>query len=492
MTSAWCAWGDSDVCTISEIPGVVEVPDRIANSSCMAQLGNDDARCVYNLTDTIVETAQVNIGGGKYPPLYYGVMRAFAGEDVARSVLVMRSFNVLLAAGLLAFALVISRPVARRAVALAWMACLVPTGIFFIASVNPSGWAITGAALFWAFLYTLLTEASFRSRRSIGAAVGAGLCVVVAVGARADSAYVIVLSMVAVALVAWPKLRRRLGRLWIGLLVVPLVVAAALFNVGRYVRLDLVYPPGNPEWDQPNALLKLLLEMPSFLAGIVGGQSPVWSQRATSTDALMPGFSWPGYAYGVGALDVQNPEISSLLVLACVGGVIFLGFRSHGARKVVAIAILAAGLVGQIIIMRGLVAFQPVSSLQPRYFFALVVVIISIAALTYPRSRAPLNKGQAALLVLALTIAYTAALMATMGRYTYGQAHTWTGISAEPGWWWASGPSPVATMVIGAVAGLVWLIGMARIAVTAGALGMGQRASEPVLEDPRARLTADE
>lgn len=466
LTSIWCAWGDSETCTHTPTLGVVKVPDRIANASCMAQLGNESAACVYALTEETAQSVTVNVG--TYPPVFYGVMRGFVGPDISKSVLLMRFANVALAAALIAAALAVTRPVSRRAVTLALMVCMVPTGIYFIASVNPSAWAITGGMLFWAFLYTALTEPSLRTRRAIAAAIGAAACALIALSARGDSAVVLTASTVAVVMLAWPRLRGRLRLLWIALLAVPFVAVAAAFNVGRYASLNLVFPPGNPEMDQPNSVVKMLVELPTFLAGIVGGQVSVWAQRSSSNDSQIPGFSWPGYSFGVGSLDVQNPEISSLLVLACVGGVIFLGLRSHGLRKMLALGMLTATLVGELVFMRGLVGFQPIQSLQPRYYFALVVVIVSVAAIAFPRRPSLVNRGQAALLVVTLVIADTAALMATIARYTYGQAHSWTGFADPPSWWWSAGPSPVVTVSIGALAVTAWLIGMARIAVHAG------------------------
>jgi len=468
MSTIWCAWGPSESCEASVIPDTVMVPDRVANASCFAQQGSSDARCVYERTDWYVQAGIVDGSSQSYPPVYHKVLRAFVGPNVHQSVLLMRMFNVALAAGLLALALAVCKPVVRRAVALSWMVCLVPMGIFFIASINPSGWAITGGSLFWAFFYTLIVERTWRTSRAIGSSIGAGLCLVMALGARADSAIVLIVSMLACAAVAWPHLRTRMNRLWLGLLAIPLVIVAALFNVGRYLHTNLSFPPGNPEFDQPNALLKMLLELPSFLAGIVGGQSPLWSQRASANDSELPGFSWPGFSYGVGALDVQNPEISGLLVLTCVAGVIFLGFRSYSIRKIVAVSIVFGALIGQIIITRALAGFQPEGSLQPRYVFALVLVGVGFAAITFPRSASPVNRGQALLLVAALAIADSGALMATIGRFAYGQAHSWTGISAEPGWWWSVGPSPLILTTIGALAGLAWLLTMANISVQSG------------------------
>ena len=465
LSTIWCAWGPSESCELTADPTVVLVPDRVANANCFALLGNEDASCTYELTDWYTPAVTVRSSEGHYPPVYHTVMRVFVGPNVNQSVLVIRMFNVALAAGLLALALLVARPVIRRAVALAWMVCLVPTGIFFIASVNPSSWAITGGALFWAFLHTASTEKSFRTRRALVALGGAAVCVFIAMGARGDSFYVLLLSTIAVAIVTWPHLLKRMNRLWLGLLIIPLAAIAWSFNIGLYFNLNMSFPAGNEEFDQPNALLKMLLELPTFFAGIVGGQSPMWSQRSSQNDGQLPGFSWTGLAHGVGSLDVNNPEISGLLVLACVSGAIFLGFRSHGIRKVFAVLLLAGGLIGQVVVMRGLAGFQPISVIQPRYVFALVLVIISFAAISYPRTPSPVNRGQAILFITALTIADAAALMATNGRFVYGQVHAWTGISAEPGWWWSIGPSPIVVITLGAVVGCIWLIFMARLAM---------------------------
>lgn len=465
MTSIWCAWGASDSCVKTETPGTVLVPDRVANASCFAFDAGEPATCTASLTNEMVPSTRINASRGGYPPVYYWTMRALVGPDVARSVLIMRMANVVLASALLALALLVAAPALRRALSLAWMVCLVPVGIFFIASMNPSSWAITGGALFWVFLLSLFREPTFRTRRSIVAGLGAAACTFLAMSARADSVIVLLLSMIAVGIVAAPHLRRRLHLLWLGLLAIPLIAVAAVFSVGRYLQFGPSFPSGNPEWDQPNAVLKALLELPNFLVGIIGGQSPFWSQRASRVDAEMPGFSWPGYSYGVGWTDVFNPGISGILILTCVAGVIFLGFSSYSRRKVIAIALLVLALVVQAILMRAMVGFQPTWFLQPRYFIAPVMVIVGLAALAYPAKLRLVNRGQATLLVCALTVAYSTSLLATIGRYTYGQNHSWTGLSADVSWWWQTGPSPIVTASIGTVAGLVWLWSLAAIAV---------------------------
>ncbi len=81
---------------------------------------------------------------GEYPPVYYAVMRLFAGPDLQVSALVMRLVNAVLFVGL-ATALAALLPAWRRGTLLwGWLVTLVPLGMFIIPSNNPSGWAVTG------------------------------------------------------------------------------------------------------------------------------------------------------------------------------------------------------------------------------------------------------------------------------------------------------------------------------------------------------------
>ena len=480
MTSIWCAWGESETCVEDSWAGTVSVPDRVAKPSCFALGLTPNARCTLLLTGDLVPTTDINRDTSYNPRIFYLTLRSFVGPDAARSVLVIRFFNVALAAGLLGFALAVSRPPIRRALALGWAVAIIPVGMFTIASTNPSSWAIIGVGVFWAFLYTFLTEHPWRSPRALWALLGAVLSTVVALGGRSDPIYMILLSVVAVVLMAAPRLRQRLRQAW------PVLVAAAVGVVaiigiswnsraGSIVKMagQMQFPGGDYIRDQPNAVLKTIAEFPSFFAAMFGGQAPSWTQRTSGFDGGTPGYTWPGYTYGMGYTDLIMPSLVGIIAMACVGAIVLVGFTSYSWRKFVAVGLLSIGLIAEILFLRALYGFQQaIAALQPRYFFPLALLIICFSVIAFPGSRRLLNRGQTLILIVALALVNGVALRATIGRYVHGQAHSWTALGNELGWWWPTGPSPDQLSLLGALAGLLWF---ATVLALANRTGVGER-----------------
>lgn len=481
LTSTWCAWGDHESCSTTDSEFIVLVPQKVAQANCFALENGLNARCTWLLSDEFVRSNRINPTTGAYPPVFYAAMRAFVGPDVNRSVLIMRMVNVLLAGALLGLALAVAPIVIRRAVAVVWMVALIPIGIFFIASVNPSGWVITGLGLFWAFLWSAIRlPASARIERA-GAVVGVLMSAALALGARGDAVVVLGLSIVATTLIEFQRIRTRLSPLWLGVslgaLFVLVSILAWAFNIGRYLsQLSLSFPPGNAQTDQPNPIIKTLLEFPAFVAGIFGGQQP-WTQRESVNDWGEAGYSWHGFTYGVGAVDVINPSIAAVLAGAAVAAVVFLGIGRPPRRKLIALALLGTAFIGQVLVMRALVGFGAFWSggvqwsLQPRYFLPLAMVIVAFAVVALPGSKPFLTRGQATLLAVAMSVAAVTSLMATMARYVHGQDRSWLQFVPEDGWWWSWGPSPTAFIVLGGIASVIYMTSLAyasREAVTKG------------------------
>jgi len=471
LTSTWCAWGDHQSCVSTDTETVVRVPQKVAQASCFALENGLNARCTWLLTDDLVESSRINPTTGGYPPVFHAAMRTFVGPDVARSVLIMRMVNVLIAASLLGLALAITPVVIRRAVAVLWMVSLIPVGAFFIPSANPSSWVITGVGLFWAFLWSAIRLPSAARNQRVAAIAGSLISAALALGARGDAIFPLGLSVGAVVFMEFRRIKARLSPLWIGLSLGALVVLAGIFawtyNIGRYLsQYSLSFPPGNAETDQPNPVVKTLLEFPAFVAGIFGGQQP-WTQRESVNDWGAAGYSWHGFTYGVGAVDVINPSIAAVLAGAAVAAVVFVGIGRSPRRKLVALALLGLAFIGQVLIMRALVGFGAFWSggvqwsLQPRYFLPLAMVIVAVAVVSLPASQAFLTRAQAALLAIALSIAAVTSLMATMARYVHGQDRSWLQFVPENGWWWSWGPSPTAFIVLGGIASTVYMVTLA-------------------------------
>ena len=472
LTSIWCAWGDHETCITNESSIVVQVPQQVAEANCMALENKINARCTWLLTNDLVETSRLNPSSGYNPPLFYSAMRTFVGPDVARSVLIMRMANAAIAAALLAVALAVAPTVLRRGAAVVWAVSIIPVGAFFIASANPSSWAITGVGFFWVFTWAVIRiPAGHGGRRSIAAA-GSVLSLVLAMGARVDTVFAIALTLLALMALEFRRIKRHVAPLAaaIGLVAVLAAIGAFawIFRVGEILRnFSLTFPPGNASTDQPNPLVKTLLELPAFIAGLFGGQQP-WTQRESVNDWGAAGYTWHGFTYGVGAVDVINPSIAAVLVGASVAAVVFLGIGRGSRVKLLVLASLGAAFVAQVILVRASVGFgawwstgNEGGALQPRYFLPLAMVIVAFAVVSFPGRRTVMTRAQAALLATALSIAAVTSLMATMARYVHGQDRSWLQFVPEDGWWWSWGPSPTAFIVLGGVASTVYMVTLA-------------------------------
>ncbi|PKQ14639.1 MAG: hypothetical protein CVT68_10845, partial [Actinobacteria bacterium HGW-Actinobacteria-8] len=188
LVSTWCALGGSDACAPVDDPAMRKVSTAFEASRCYALESGMSAACQEDvglaLNGATQETNRGNFQN-KYPDVFYGTMRMFAGNDLVRSAIVMRLVNLALFVGL-ATALAALMPASRRQTLLwGWLVTLVPLGIFLIPSNNPSSWAITGVGT--AFLALLgWFESHGRRRWALGALYVVGI--IMAAGARSDAA----------------------------------------------------------------------------------------------------------------------------------------------------------------------------------------------------------------------------------------------------------------------------------------------------------------
>ncbi len=186
LASIVCAAGNGTFCEVVS-PAQVKVPESLIGTPCYQLDPSRGADCFSTFRPTLLPTARFNGVEAHVPPVYYRAMNVLLGPDLWLSVVRMRLANTVLAALLLVWALLVSRPPGRRALALSWLVVIFPLGIFHLASVNPLGWAIAGVGTCWAFLLAWFDPAERSRARS--AAVGTGVVVsaLIAVAGRTDS-----------------------------------------------------------------------------------------------------------------------------------------------------------------------------------------------------------------------------------------------------------------------------------------------------------------
>jgi hypothetical protein len=349
-------------------------------------------------------------------------MGLFAGKSLDQSVLAMRLLNSLIYALGLAALLLLSRPGHRENYLLASFVTLVPLGLFTIASVNPSSWAITSATLLWASGFEFVGA---RDRwRKIGLAVLGVLALAMAVAARADSA---IYGGLAIGLIWF--LTTRFGRrtLITGAIVVVVVGAAlAWASTLGSVRQLANLPPLNPT-EPPDGWLERLQELPAFYLGTFGTRGLGW------LDTIMQPYTW----------------VPAAAVYAMV---MFWGLRRCSWRKAVALVAIFSGSAFVILAIATIRHAMPERGMQPRYFLPLLVMAAMIALAKDNDEGPQLDWAQRVLIVLALGVAQAGALHTELRRYLTGLDITMFNLNDNIEWWWSWAPPPMVVLGVGSVA----------------------------------------
>lgn len=461
LVNIWCAWGDSEMCTLSPETLTATVPETIAYSWCYARWpGQISAGCLNELTDNPVVTGRISFDSLTYNLPFYSAMRTFAGTDVAFSVQVMRIVNVLIASLLFFWALTAANWRLSRALALTWGVAMIPVGIFFIASVNPSSWTIMGVGTFWVFLGSLLSSAPKSRGRTLSLLLGLLTSALIALTSRTDAGVYLILSIIAISIWRWRFIKSHLPKK-VGIPLAAITVTGTgilLFIWSRkWNGFGLSSPGAQTAMDQPNPALKTLLEVPAFIFGLFGGQSARTVLRDSDYAMGLDGYRPVGFIQGLGWTETQMPSLVGIMIGAAVMALMLAGWRRYEKSRAIAFILLVIAFVAQILFIRAQFDFSAALLIQPRYLFPPTLVIIGVAlALKGPEPF--LNRFQAAALTSVLAVAGSIAWLATSSRYAIGPQATYINFGQPVEWWWPAGPGRLSSFIIAAIITLSWAI----------------------------------
>lgn len=463
LGSIWCAAGEGPTCykAVHGDKTQYAIASGIGGESCFlrgyTQASMISAACLNTLPESprLVLTHRVNNVAGYYPPMFYRTMHTFVGQDPTRSVIAMRIANGALAVLILGLLLLSSQRWIRRPLALALVVGLVPFGVFFIPSVNPSSWAILGVFSFWAFFLAWLASDRALSRIGIARLVGLGLSGALVVSSRSDAALYSGVTTAVAILVAWPKVRVHARRLWVLAIPIPFLLWGLAFRFNSLAGLVGFVPTTQTDASGIEGagavvgdLVRNALEIPAFLAGALGANAPDFDQSSA-------------FLYGIGSVDIRMPSILPLITIGMVMPVLFVSMRTLSKRRALGIVLLLGALTLVPLMATSRFAYQ--YSYAPRTIYPLLLASIAIALMVFPWRKMELSKVQVTLLAIGFSVANAVALLTTVRRYTNGQSETWLSFFFTPEWWWDFGPSPQVVVLIGSLAGVGVAIGLARI-----------------------------
>ena len=446
LVSIWCASGGSEYCEQGSEPQLRVVAQGFREMICFAQDPKVSAGCQDGLwarwSADSYETKRGNFYG-EYPPVYYGVQRLFAGDDVQFSALVMRLVNAALFVGLATALAALSTPSRRRTVVLGWAISLVPLGMFLISSNNPSGWALTGVGTAFVALLGWMEQQGGR-RWVLGALYLVG--VVMAAGSRGDAAAYVAGATVTALIITFARTR-------------PWLVRAALPAVGLVISAILLTMAGQAAVGSTG-----FTGGGSNLDALGDAETPATTLGLIAYNVLMIPFLWTGVwgSWGLGWLDTMMPAVVLWGAAGTFVVVGFAGLRGASVRKMIVLGGVLTVLVSLPVYVLTKGGDTVGSSVQPRYLLPLIALLCFLLVTESGARPAGFGRLQTAVLLAALSAANLVALQVNIRRYVTGIDQQGADLDAGSEWWWSGSVlGPNAVWLIGSVAfagalALVW------------------------------------
>ena len=433
LTTIWCLKGENDLCNFG-IDDSRKVPALWSSwPPCYVNWPNSDksAECLTNLELPLQLVATNRFSRpGEDPVLFYQVMNSFAGDNPINSVNFMRFFNVLISSLLFFLAIYVAPFIVKRALILSWGLVLIPIGIFNIASTNPSSWTITGIGTLWVFLLSLIFHRKSRNKMFYLSIAGVLLSLLISLGSRNDSRIYVLVTFITVTLLFITKkwiIER--NKLVIFLLVTLISATSAVLWKFRFNFMypNWYYPGAVIEKDQPNSLIALILEFPSFLQGLLGGQIP--------SNDLNKGDLFENFAYGVSWSDFSFPSIVGILMGISFVSVISFSMSKLSLQKMFSLTFIFITIVAIIVYVRGFVPEINDAQITPRYVLPLFLLLVGLALLSTTANNSLLGPVQSLVITTLLTIGGSIAWLVTISRFAIGPNDAFINFWQTPEWW---------------------------------------------------------
>lgn len=457
LGSIWCPRPAQGSCETSQVNGmpVVRVPRAVSDTSmhCFV-FSENSAGCVVGYDDDELVWS-TRFDDGDYPVGYYRVHHLLVGHDVELSAVLMRVLNVLLCVALVAVLVLLAPREEVPAVWLVPMLSWTPMGLYFIASNNPTSWAVTGLFVYCAGVY-LATRVQGRRRVGLlGAAVaGALMCL----GSRYDAAFY--LCIVGVALLLAVRWRRAL---WPELGVVVACGLLGLVEMLSSGRTDAMpgEAPGGVGAGFVYRFLVGLETVPKYLGGL-------W------------GLHWvPGWG------DVPFHERSPfVLAMLAAAGVVFLALRSGTWRTWLSALVLigSAALLPAVFHAAGV--FVPLEAYQARYVLPLLAPGLLLLLVVDKDEPVRLSRPQAVWAGVCLVVCQVIAQHTVMLRYVLGVGEHWPlDLDDSVQWWWDVPFTPMTLLAVSSCAFLALVAVVLAFATTGGARPASSEEPDVVHED---------
>ena len=308
-------------------------------------------------------------------------------------------------------------------------------GLYFIASNNPSSWAITGVFCYGAALYAALHAQGWRRWTLLGVA---GLSALLCYECRGDASFYVFVASLGILILQ--ARRRHLPEIG---------VATVLSAIGVWLMLGSGQASNVTHTSDATVTLQDRIDvavmnvryLPDYFAGFLGL------------------YSGPGWR------DTPLPGYTTILGLLVLGAVLFYGARTVSLRKALAAFVVFGAMAGIPLLIATPTAFPNLGGYHSRYALPLLGTWLMIWVTSAVKKPSP-TKGQFTFFVVFLSVAEAVAMHTTIARYVRGLLWIphigWIApgnLNGDIQWWWAD--MPLSPMALWGLASLGYALALA-------------------------------
>jgi len=437
LGSIWCANGvNQSSCTATNAPvgnGYYSGTAPIEDGSCFMY----DAAEISNCREPALTSYPMN--HKLYPSSYYRIMHVFVTSHPTLSILLMRLFNAFVATLLLVAQLLLTTNRQRLAVLTGFVFTLIPMTIFFIASIHPSGWAISGVTNSWIFLLIALTNKGEDRNQAIRRWswffwTASTLMVLFS---RYDAFIFLLASNFVVAITTRLSIKRP-G--WKFSIFAATCISLSLFLLSKV-----------------NGLVSWIFRFPlNRPAGLT--QTSTWISHWIIQTIAVPISALGTEVLGQGLpgqLTVRLPDAVWIIGTALLGAAILFSFIKTSTTQLVVFCGSYVVLLFTILSFNGRVMERDLFNMSGRYVLPVVPFIVGFCIFTSKSPFQVMEIRRLRIIVIALlTMIHFLALHTVIETFVDGQTH-----SVEPihvvsaGWWWSGMPiGPNFVVLLGSIA----------------------------------------
>ena len=434
IPSIWCARGDvAGSCELIPEEGKAIVSIAVgAGADCYQYKPNQSGACTNQMLENsnINTKSQVNYLSGSYPSGFYKVMNVFVGENILKSLLTIRIFNIFIFAIMSGLVYWISGTQTRKALVWSLLITPIPFTYSILGSANPSTWSITGLALSPAIVICLMNIRKYDIGSRVLISILTAITAFLVLESRNDVSVYLGL-VIPITLISLYSFKELYSKYRIQTLLFSLFSLLVIYREIATIRSFAVSGIGNenalgklPDSQQENILANILEAPKTFLGTF-------------------------GYFWGLGWNDLRMPQTVWL-----TGFAIFILFISAAISKAPRKRILGTVLVFLLTLIFPITVavrgnFRVEGWLQPRYILPLIPVLIFIAAYRRGEEKQFYVSNNWIYAIAGLsTVVFAASLHLYLRRYLTGIDYWNWNLNSKVEWWWLTWPSPM----------LVWLL----------------------------------